>query len=633
MAEVAAPATSGLEALPNAVPPLRDCVFRSPETLVPASNRPVAKRVLARPKVAAGSRGLAGCRGFVVWRWWPLALILAGVGAGCRTPHGGVGIDEAGNRLGSGEAEVERRIRGHAHYASGVLKDLQGDPTGALDHYVEAALADRGNESLVLQAFGRLLRSDQAGRAAEFLERCLEIPRPPASYFASLGIARALEGNWAAALAANRAALDRNPSFLRAYQNLVAIHTELKEPEQALAVIREAARQTTLDPAYLAAVSEMLNAHARLQADASPSLREETLALLDRAALLEPNDAWVVEVLASGYKRLGELDKAEALYRDFLRRSPQQGLARQNLLELYLRTDNRKDAAELLRELLRVDPGNESANYVLGSLAFQDGQLEEARELLSRSIRLAPMLEAAYYELAAVHLSLGEHEEALKVLDQARSRFPTENFVAEFYSALAHVRAERWEQATRHFTAAEIIAAADRPQRMTQIFYFQFGAASERRGDYEAAERHFRKCLELAPDFAEAQNYLGYMWAERGENLEEARTLIERAVAQEPDNPAFLDSLGWVWFQLGQPEKALPWLEKAIEKSEEPDSVLYDHLGDIHWALGHEEAARDAWRRALELNPDEEIARKLERPSDEPASDPGEDGSSAEKQE
>jgi tetratricopeptide (TPR) repeat protein len=633
VAEVAALATSGLEALPNAVSTLRDCVFRSPETLVPALNRPVAIRVLGRHGVATGSRGLAGCRGFVVWRWWPLALILVAIGSGCRTPQSAAGIGDAGTGLDRAEAEVERRIQGHAHYASGVLKDLQGDSAGALDHYLEAALADRGNESLVLQTFGRLVQSDQSGRAVEFLDRCLDIPRPPASYFASLGIAHALQGNWEAALTANRAALDRNPSFLRAYQNLVAIHTELKEPEQVLAVIREAARQTTLDPAYLAAVAEMLNAHARLQGDASPGLREETLALLDRAALLEPKDPWVIEVLAGGYKRLGELGKAEALYRDFLRRSPQQGLARQNLLELYLRTDNRKDAAELLREMLRVDPGNESANYVLGSLAFQDGQLEEARELLSRSIRLAPMLEAAYYELAAVDLSLGEHEAAIEVLEQARSRFPSQNFVAEFYSALAHMRAERWEQATRHFTAAEIIAAADRPQRMTHVFYFQFGAASERRGDYEAAERHFRKCLEMAPDFAEAQNYLGYMWTERGENLEEARTLIERAVAQEPDNPAFLDSLGWVWFQLGQPEKALPWLEKAVEKSEEPDSVLYDHLGDIQWELGHEEEARDAWRRALQLDPDEEIARKLERRSERPTSDFGEPEASPEREE
>ena len=40
-----------------------------------------------------------------------------------------------------------------------------------------------------------------------------------------------------------------------------------------------------------------------------------------------------------------------------------------------------------------------------------------------------------------------------------------------------------------------------------------FGAASEQAGEHAAAERHLRKSLELNPDFAPAQNYLGYLLA------------------------------------------------------------------------------------------------------------------------
>ena len=66
---------------------------------------------------------------------------------------------------------------------------------------------------------------------------------------------------------------------------------------------------------------------------------------------------------------------------------------------------------------------------------------------------------------------------------------------------------------------------------LTHRFYFQLGAADERARNYEEAEKYFRRCLELQPDFSEAMNYLGYMWAERGLNLVEARQLIEKAVA------------------------------------------------------------------------------------------------------
>lgn len=557
-----------------------------------------------------------GLRRVAGWMAVGLVTVLVGGATGCRAPGGVGSVDWRGGTwlAHSREAETELRIRGYAHYGAGVAKDLRGDSAGALAHYVEAALADPQNESLVLQTFGRLVQGEQPDRAARLMEQCVRIPRAPASYFVSLAIARALEGDWVAAIAANRAALDRHPSFLIAYQNLVAIHTELGEPEAVLEVIRDASRQTTLDPGYLAAVAEMFTAHARRHPESSEALRGDILRTLDWALALEPDEPWVVEALAGGYKRLGELGRAEALYREALRRRPGEGLVRQNLLELYLRTGNREGAAELLEGLLRDDPANQSAHYILGSLAFQDGRLEEARDHLQRSRLLAPGWEPAYYELAAVHLSLGDHAAALEVLEAAEARFPGGSFVGEFYRGLAHMGAEEWEEATRRFTAAEILALADRPQRLTHLFYFQFGAASERRGDYEAAEQRLRRCLELAPDFAPAQNYLGYMWAERGENLEEARELIERAVAQEPDNAAYLDSLGWVWFRLGHPDRALPWLKAAIEKSEEPDSVLYDHLGDVYWALGREEEARRAWRRAWELEPDEELAQKLERP-------------------
>ena len=56
------------------------------------------------------------------------------------------------------------------------------------------------------------------------------------------------------------------------------------------------------------------------------------------------------------------------------------------------------------------------------------------------------------------------------------------------------------------------------------------------------------------------------MWAERGENLREAREMIEKAVKAEPKNAAYLDSMGWVLFKLGKPEEALDFLFACLER-------------------------------------------------------------------
>jgi tetratricopeptide (TPR) repeat protein len=531
------------------------------------------------------------------------------------------GDQEAAAAYWSEEA-LEGRARAHAHFAAAILAESEGRAEAALGHYVEAAREDPVNETLVLQTTGRLLQGRKSAEAVELLERCTRLPRPPAAYFAWLGLAQAQQGKLEEAVRANRTALRIDPTLLLAYQNLVAIHSEQGKPADVLRAIRESSKQTVLDPAYFAEVAEMFAGYARIHPDQAEGLKAETGGALDRAVELGAKELLLLHRLAEGYKRLGDVAKAEDLYRRMLQQGTGAAFARERLVDLYLRTDNRRQATELLQELVREQPGNERAAYVLGSLAFQDGRLEEAEDLLSKAVLLGPTIEAAYYELAAVRLTMGRHEEALEVLEKARTTFPKKTFVGEFYSAMAHMRAERYEDATRHFTEAEILAGVSEPERLTHIFYFQFGAASERRGDYEGAARHFRKCLEQSPEFAEALNYLGYMWAERGEQLAEARELIEKAVELEPDNAAFLDSMGWVLFQLGRAEEALPWLEKAVAKTEEPDAVLFDHLGDVYQALGRGDEAREAWGKAVALKPDDKIEQKLNAPTGTPAPNP-----------
>jgi tetratricopeptide (TPR) repeat protein len=182
----------------------------------------------------------------------------------------------------------------------------------------------------------------------------------------------------------------------------------------------------------------------------------------------------------------------------------------------------------------------------------------------------------------------------------------------EFWTALAFARQKAWAEAIEHFTAAEVIAQATEPERLNQVFYFEVGAACERKGDYVQAEKYFEKCLNLAPDDAEAQNYLGYMYAEQGMKLDRAKELVQKAVRSEPKNPAYLDSLGWILFKLRQPQEALGYILKALELSEKPDPTLYDHLGDIYVALDQLDKARDAWRKSIALDPDSRVLGKLE---------------------
>ena len=113
------------------------------------------------------------------------------------------------------------------------------------------------------------------------------------------------------------------------------------------------------------------------------------------------------------------------------------------------------------------------------------------------------------------------------------------------------------------------------------------------------------------PGLADAYNYLGYMYAEKGVNLDEAIELIGEALKIEPDNGAYIDSLGWAYFQKGMVDEALAELEKAAGLMGD-DPTIREHLGDAYRRKGMLGRAAEEWRKALELDPDnEEIREKL----------------------
>ena len=95
-----------------------------------------------------------------------------------------------------------------------------------------------------------------------------------------------------------------------------------------------------------------------------------------------------------------------------------------------------------------------------------------------------------------------------------------------------------------------------------------------------------RRCIDLDPRNPEAYNSLGFMWADLGQHLDEAETLIRKALTFDPDNGAYIDSLGWLYYKRGKYDDALVELLRAAKKSlPEPDAVVSEHIGDTYPGL------------------------------------------------
>jgi tetratricopeptide (TPR) repeat protein len=553
-------------------------------------------------------------------RFWGAAVLCGLLVAGCQSRPARVSSPTAeqvslASARGDADRPAEKVAQAHAHYSSAIIHDMNDETEAALEDYYNAASDDPQDEGLVLEVSRRLIQNRQLDKALEVLTKAAAEPGASGDIFARLGIVYGQLGKFDQAIVAGRTAIKRSPDSLAGYQNLFVNFLQSKQEAEALKVLDEAAKQPNADAEFLVGLSELYLSYAVQAPSQKEKVNAKALAVLNRAEKLNPTNASLRLKLAEAYNSLGNSDKAAALYLELLKKLPDLPMIRERiqakLAGIYLRGSDHKHAVEQLEAIVREDPTNPEAYYYLGYIAYTEKKPAEAAEYFNKTILLNPDFPDPYYELALSQINLNKSDDALSTLDKARKKFP-QTYTLELCTGLAYGRKKDYKQAAEHYTAAEIIAKATDPSRLDDQFYFQLGATYERMGDYTQAERYFDKSLQLAPDSAETQNYLGYMWAEHDTKLEQARELIEKAVKAEPKNAAYLDSLGWVLYKLRQPKQALDYILKAVELTEEPDATLFDHLGDIYAALNQTDKAREAWTKSLAVEPNEEVRKKLE---------------------
>ncbi len=141
--------------------------------------------------------------------------------------------------------------------------------------------------------------------------------------------------------------------------------------------------------------------------------------------------------------------------------------------------------------------------------------------------------------------------------------------------------------------------------------YFDRGISEDELGDWAAAEPDITRALALSPDQPYVLNYLGYSWALRGEHLDQAEAMLERAVSLDPNDGAVLDSLGFVDLHLHRTSAAVAELTKAVELDPD-DAEVNAHLGDAFWQAGQKLQANYQWQRALTLKPDAKLQAEVE---------------------
>jgi tetratricopeptide (TPR) repeat protein len=367
---------------------------------------------------------------------------------------------------------------------------------------------------------------------------------------------------------------------------------------------------------------------------------------LKRECELNPGSPQVWKYLGATYQLTGRTNMAIQCYTKALDLAPTNTILYIEIAGLYFRGKNDSAAVKKLEEGLKhsenppltlifayglcrefVDAGEferaitclrfiadnvpverQQCYDLLGDMYRRLDKNKDAERYYVLATKEEPLKPEPFVKLADIYLD-SDPRKALDTLLDAERRLPENTIVLLALGYVYSSQKQHDKSIEVYERIRDILEKSDRP--LDQTFYLSYGAACDRAGKQEKAEKILQECVDRYPYCHEALNYLAYMWAEKGLNLDKAMEYVTSALELDAKNGAYIDTLGWIYFKQGKYSEALEQIRNASEIIKD-DSTITEHLGDICSALKEKEKAVSYWKQSFLLDPTSEaVAKKL----------------------
>lgn len=362
-----------------------------------------------------------------------------------------------------------------------------------------------------------------------------------------------------------------------------------------------------------------------------PLLHYQIALLLDAAGKLQESKAHydavfeqkqlsyrIAQVLVNFYQRQNDVEKVKTILQRYEEQfhhplgavtqkpivvSPREGAAEifYGISSLLFSLQAYAEAQIPLQIALDLRADFDAVHFLQANLLERQERYDEA-VLVYQKLKNHPAFGLqAQIRMAYCYQDSERNTEALELLEQTTKQFPSEVEPLLTRADILRVT-QKYAQAIEVYTQA--LAMKKKALAEQWPVYYSRGICYERSNQWEKAEADFMEALRLEPDQPDVLNYLGYSWLIQNKNLNQAKEMIEKAMAARPNDAQIIDSMGWALYHLGEYEEALEYIEQAIELAPR-DATVNEHLGDIYWRLGYKLQAKYQWERAIFFEPEE----------------------------
>ena len=401
---------------------------------------------------------------------------------------------------------------------------------------------------------------------------------------------------------------------IAAYQKSLALEPDNLDVERSLA---DALHRDGQDKAALSAYNDVIDgdptdASAYLHAaeiDRKEGRLDQALAKLKKAAPLASDSLEIRYNEAMVYEQMGQYSEAERLYAHMVAESEHStgdyspgeknnyALFVDHLGDVYQEEGHLDQAVATYAKLVALGGDYAQSGYGSEADAYRQAhQYDKATAALEQGAAKFPQNRGMKLMLAQQLASTGKYDRGV---DMAKSLLTGSSKDRDVYLTLAQMdaHAKKWKDANEALDKATQLSDSS-PEKVAVLT--QRAVIEDRQKHYDAAQQNYQQALAMDPNNSAVLNNYGYMLANRGVDLNQALTMIQKAVKLDPQNYANLDSLGWAYFKLGQYGLAESNLMRAIQHSSQ-DATVHEHLGDVYEKTDRLKQAASQWEESLKL--------------------------------
>ncbi len=360
---------------------------------------------------------------------------------------------------------------------------------------------------------------DDLGNAKKYLEKVVKLSPSTTEAHALLASVYSKQRDYASAISAFNKVVELDPKRAEAYFGLGEIYFRMQRWNDAIAALEKG---VSLNSANKEALFTIGNAYRELRdfakaADAYErylNLKPEStwtgylqlglsrmelgqydqaVAALEEAQKAQPRDVSVNYRLAQAYEKAGQLEKADAVYKNLAALNPSEAaIYYGRIVIMYDQAGKYENAIEASKKVIEFNPKSEIAVYNLGIMYLKLDRCDEAIATFKQALTLRPDYDYAYYNIGICYSKQKKSKESIDAF---------KNFVA-----LIPDNADAW---------------------------LNIGVGYMQLKDFDSALEPLKKCVELRPDYGVALYNLAIVYLNLKDNYS-ARDVYKTLVTVDP---------------------------------------------------------------------------------------------------